>query len=268
MDLRPLPGTALRVSPLGLGTVKLGRDRGVKYPTPVRIPDDDEALALLRLARDLGINLVDTAPAYGTSEERLGRLLRGWRDQWVIVTKAGEEFDGQTSRFDFSPRGIRASVERSLARLGTDRLDVVLLHSAGDDESLLVPGGAMDALRALQREGKVLAVGASTKTPAGGVRAAELGDVVMLTLNAEAGGDRPAIAAARARGTCVLIKKGLASGHALGAGPGALDQAMRLVLGEPGVTSLIVGTTNPQHLRDNVDAARRALRGEPGAGLS
>lgn len=261
MDLRPLPGTPLRVSPLGLGTVKLGRDRGVKYPQPVRIPGDDEALALLRLARDLGINLIDTAPAYGTSEERLGRLLRGWRDEWVIVTKAGEEFDGRASHFDFSPRAIRASVERSLTRLHTDRLDVVLLHSAGDDAALFVPGGALDALRDLQREGKVLAVGASTKTPAGGVRAAELGDVVMLALNAAAPDDRPAIAAAHARGAGVLIKKGLASGHAVSgaAGPRALDDAMRLVLTEPGVTSVIVGTTNPAHLRDNVEAARRVL---------
>lgn len=76
---RPLGSTGLNVSPLGLGTVKLGRDRGVKYPSGFRIPDDQQAQMLLRMARDMGINLIDTAPAYGTSEERPGPLLRGQR---------------------------------------------------------------------------------------------------------------------------------------------------------------------------------------------
>ena len=94
---RPLGSTGLLVSPLGLGTVKLGRDQGVKYPNGFQIPDDDEARMLLKLARDLGINLIDTAPAYGRSEERLGPLLRGQRQDWVIVSKVGEEFaDGQS----------------------------------------------------------------------------------------------------------------------------------------------------------------------------
>ena len=83
---RPLGSSGLLVSPLGLGTVKLGRDQGVKYPNGFRIPDDDEARMLLKLARDLGINLIDTAPAYGRSEERLGPLLRGQREDWVIVS--------------------------------------------------------------------------------------------------------------------------------------------------------------------------------------
>lgn len=57
---RPLGIHGPLVSPLGLGTVKLGRDQGVKYPNGFRIPDDDEARMLLKLARDLGINLIDT----------------------------------------------------------------------------------------------------------------------------------------------------------------------------------------------------------------
>ena len=59
---RALGDTGLRVSPLGLGTVKLGRDQGVKYPSGFTIPDDYEAKLLLAQARDLGINLIDTAP--------------------------------------------------------------------------------------------------------------------------------------------------------------------------------------------------------------
>ncbi len=75
---RPLGSTGLSVSPLGLGTVKLGRDVGPSStPSGFKIPDDQQAQMLLRMARDMGINLIDTAPAYGTSEERLGPLLRG-----------------------------------------------------------------------------------------------------------------------------------------------------------------------------------------------
>ena len=55
--------TGLAVSPLGLGTVKLGRDKGVKYPSAFTIPDDKQALDLLSQAWDLGINLIDSAPA-------------------------------------------------------------------------------------------------------------------------------------------------------------------------------------------------------------
>jgi len=103
---RPLGGTGLTVSPLGLGTVKLGRDQGVKYPNGFRIPDDAQARQLLRLARDLGINLIDTAPAYGISEQRLGPLLQGQREHWVVVSKVGEEFvDGQFLAGAHAPLG-------------------------------------------------------------------------------------------------------------------------------------------------------------------
>ena len=79
MELRPLGSTGIKVSPLGLGTVKLGRDQQVKYPSSFRIPDDDAVRDLFALTRELGINLVDTAPAYGNSEQRLGKLLPGFR---------------------------------------------------------------------------------------------------------------------------------------------------------------------------------------------
>ncbi len=74
MELRPLGSTGIKVSLLGLGTVKLGRNEGVKYPRPFDLPDDRSVVALLETAQSLGINLLDTAPAYGRSEERLGAL--------------------------------------------------------------------------------------------------------------------------------------------------------------------------------------------------
>ena len=260
MELRPLGATGLRVSPLGLGTVKFGRNRGVKYPRPFALPSDWEALALLELAWDLGINLLDTAPAYGQSEERLGRLLRQCRRDWVIVTKVGEEFHDDASHFDFSAAATRASVERSLRRLGVEALDAVLIHSSGDDLAILEREGVLRTLLDLKQAGLVRAVGMSSKTVAGGLRAVESCDLVMVTYNLAQREELPVIRAACAAGKGVLIKKGLLSGH--------LDQtrasdpvraSLGLIYAEPGVSSVVVGTLNPDHLRANAVAVESVL---------
>ena len=136
MELRALGATGINVSVLGLGTVKLGRDQEVKYPQGFKIPDDAAVCDLLALTRDLGINFIDTAPAYGNSEERLGQLLDNSND-WVIMTKVGEIFENGKSAFDFTAAHTRMSVERSLKRLKRDFLDMVLVHSDGNDLSLI-----------------------------------------------------------------------------------------------------------------------------------
>lgn len=261
MVLRPLGNTGILVSPLGLGTVKLGRTQGVKYPRPFEIPDDRAASVLLDTARTLGLNLLDTAPAYGRSEERLGALLAGRRDEWVLCTKAGEEFENGVSRHDFSPPAITVSVDRSLRRLRTDRLDIVLLHSDGHDLEILERSGALEALQRAKAAGKVRAVGASTKTPEGAILAASRCDVVMLTLNPHTTADEPALRHAERSGAGVLIKKALDSGHLPhgSSGAHAVENALRFVLARPAVTSVIVGTINPDHLRANVAAVQRAL---------
>lgn len=261
MELRPLGATGLWVSPLGLGTVKFGRNQGVKYPRAFALPSDREALALLELAWDLGINLLDTAPAYGESEERLGRLLRQCRRDWVIVTKVGEEFLDGISHFDFSAAATRASVERSLRRLGVEALDAVLIHSSGDDLAILEREAVLPTLLELKQAGLVRAVGMSGKTLAGGLRAVKCCDLVMVTYNLLQREELPVIRGAHAANKGVLIKKGLLSGH--------LDQvsavdpvqaSLELLYAEPGVSSVVVGTLNPDHLRANVAAVEGVLR--------
>ncbi len=172
---------------LDLLVEKLGRDQGVKYPGGTRIPTDDEARDLIHAAADLGITLVDTAPAYGTSEARLGALLAGQRDRWTIITKVGEEFVDGKSRFDFSAAAVRSSVERSLARLRTDRVECVLIHSDGVIENMPAMDEAIDELESLKARGLVRSFGASTKTVTGGLRTLDRCDVVMVTLNLAAG---------------------------------------------------------------------------------
>lgn len=259
---RPLGDTGLRVSPLGLGTVKLGRDQGVKYPSGFTIPDDVEARQLLALARDLGINLIDTAPAYGRSEERLGPLLRGQRQDWVIVSKVGEEFEAGQSHFDFSPAHTRRSVERSLQRLETDVIDLVLVHSDGNDVAVLRDSGVYEALAELKQAGKIRAFGLSGKTVEGGLLALERGDCAMVTYNLNEQGERPVLDYAAQHAKGLLVKKGLASGHVcLAPGVDPVRASFELIFGHPGVTSAIIGTINPLHLSHNVATAAAVLGG-------
>jgi aryl-alcohol dehydrogenase-like predicted oxidoreductase len=257
---RPFGSTGLSVSPLCLGTVKLGRDQQVKYPQPFTIPDDNAARELLSLARELGINCLDTAPAYGRSEERLGQLLGKATRDWVICTKVGEEFNDGHSHFDFSPEHVRYSVERSLKRLHRDELDIVLIHSDGNDRHILRECGTLDALADLKQKGLVRAIGMSTKTVEGGLEALKKADAVMVTYHLTETAEEDTLDAAHEAHKGVFIKKAFASGH-LCTQPGTdpAETALRFVLAHPGVSSVTIGTINPAHLRANVEAAIRAI---------
>ncbi|MBS4046863.1 MAG: aldo/keto reductase [Alphaproteobacteria bacterium] len=252
MEMRVLGSTGIRVSLLGLGTVKLGRNQGVKYPQGFELPDDKAVVALLETARELGINLLDTAPAYGLSEPRLGQLRPGKREDWVIATKAGEYFENGASRHDFSPAAIRRSVESSLRLLRTDYLDAVLLHSDGLDEAgdRFLP--AAEELSKLKQQGLIRATGFSGKTLTGGDRLLPHVDILMATWNPGYTEEAPLIARAAAQGRGVLIKKALASGHA--ADPAA---ALKAAATLPGTCSIVVGTLSPANLRANVAALQQ-----------
>ena len=248
LEQYPLGNTGMSVAKLSLGTVKLGRATGVKYPTPVKIPSDQEALTLLRSAKDLGINLIDTAPAYGDSEQRLGKLLKGERQDWLLCTKVGESYDGETSSYDFTPEATRTSVRRSLEYLGTDYLDIVLVHSDGSDLEIVQQYGTLAALHELKAEGLIRAVGISHKSAAGAGAALAAGvDVLMATLNPEYQDEAAIISEAGSLGVGVLVKKALSSGH------GQISD-LTWVAEQPGVSSIVIGTTNPEHLRSNAEA--------------
>jgi len=259
LTLRPLGDTGIMLSPLGLGTVKLGRDRGVKYPQHFNIPDDRAARQLLDQARALGINLIDTAPAYGSSEQRLGELLKGQRQHWVICSKVGEEYIGEQSHFDFSAKHTRASVHRSLKRLNCDYIDIVLVHSDGRDLEIIQHQEVLQELAQLKAQGLIKAFGMSTKSVAGGLAAAQCSDAVMATYNLGYRDEVPVIDYCQTHRRGLLVKKALASGHLASSGADPVQQSMDLIFAHPGVSSAVVGTINPLHLRANVAAAQRSL---------
>jgi aryl-alcohol dehydrogenase-like predicted oxidoreductase len=252
---RPLGLTGLNVSVLGLGTVKFGRNTKIKYPT-FTLPTDAEIEQLLDDALALGINLLDTAPAYGLAEERLGQLLGSRRDQFVVSTKCGEEFADGESSYDFSTAHTRMSVERSLRRLKTDRLDCVLAHCPRQDFEAMNSGAVLETLAGLKQEGKIRSFGASINSHEGGTLALERGaDVLMVTYAADDTSMEPFIRRAATLGKGIVIKKGLGSGSlASSDAPRSLEDNFRPIFSVPGVTSLIIGTINPEHLRENVRA--------------
>ncbi|MCH8265213.1 MAG: aldo/keto reductase [Proteobacteria bacterium] len=258
LSKRQLGQSRIDVSVLGLGTVKFGRNQEVKYPAPFSLPSDRELIALLDQARSLGINLLDTAPAYGSSEQRLGKLLTD-RQDWVICTKVGEEFLNGKSFYDFSETHVRHSIERSLRNLNTDYLDIVLVHSDGNDMHIIESTACLPTLMDLKEKGLIRAVGMSTKSLDGGLKAVELSDLVMVTYNPSTTDDAEVIRYANSLNKGVLIKKALNSGHVATAGENSIEKNLKFALTPAGVSSVIVGTINPEHLRENVESVVRAL---------
>jgi aryl-alcohol dehydrogenase-like predicted oxidoreductase len=252
--------TGILVSRIGLGTVKWGRNQKTHYPEAFSLPNDQEILTLLSCARELGINLLDTAPAYGTSEERIGKLIKNQRQGWVLCTKVGEEFINNESFFDFSPAAIHYSIKRSLKRLHTDYLDIVLVHSNGEDKKIIKEDGVFLTLAEMKKAGYIRAFGMSTKTIDGGILAADHSDMVMVTYNPAQTVEQAVIAYAYKKNKSILIKKALASGHLKKiSGEDPVRCAMQFVFQEPGVNCVILGTANKGHLKYNVACAEQAI---------
>jgi aryl-alcohol dehydrogenase-like predicted oxidoreductase len=150
IDFRPLGTSGLIVSKVGLGCNNFGRRIGL-----------DDARAVVDAALDEGVNLFDTADSYGDSEEILGELLEGRRDQVVIATKFGSDLRGANGPdwgAQASRRYIRRAVERSLRRLRTDWIDLYQLHRP---DGVTPVEETLAALTELVREGKVRYIGSS-----------------------------------------------------------------------------------------------------------
>ncbi|MGH1404470.1 MAG: aldo/keto reductase [Alphaproteobacteria bacterium] len=249
MEKTELGQTGLRISPIGLGTVKFGRNQGVKYPQGFEIPDENFLADLLSQAKELGVNTLDTAPAYGQSEERLGRLLNGQRKDWVIVGKAGEEFENNESAYVFTPDHFKMSLERSLTRLNTDYIDILMIHSNGDDMTILQDDALIKTLHDFKDQGLVKAIGASTKTAKGGIKTLEIMDVVMSMYTHDYTDEKPVLDYAEKHNKGVILKKVLSSGH-----NNNITEAMRFAFSHPGVSGAIIGTITPKHLQQNIES--------------
>lgn len=246
----------LHGSVIGLGTVKWGRNQKVKY-APFELPSDETLMQLLDTAESLGINVIDTAPAYGIAEERVGKLLQGRRDRYLLMSKVGEEFANGESTYEFSAESVERSIARSLQRLHTDRLDLVMLHCQPDDMSAITGSPALETLAKLKAKGMLRYYGVSSMTLEGGLKALELSDAVMVAWNFEYRAQEEVIRQAGKLGKAALLKRALLSGnlHPAGTGKNLVETCVHAALDLPEVSSLIAGTINVAHLRENAEAA-------------
>lgn len=165
---------------LGLGTVQFGLPYGVVHTGGTASQHDLEKV--LRIAAARGVDCLDTAPAYGESETRLGRSL-GQDRTFRIVTKTAVFDSGEVSQAH--AERLRATFLESLDNLGRDRVYGLLVHHADD---LLKPGGGrlIEAMQALQLEGLVDKIGVSVSGPRHIERVLDLfqPDIVQLPLSA------------------------------------------------------------------------------------
>ena len=167
----------------------------------------------------------------------------------MLATKVGETFADGVSRYDFSAEGLRTSVERSLLRLGTDAVDVLLIHSDGRDLWIQNETDAVPILRELKQRGLVRAIGLSGKTVEGAFQALDWADVLMVEYHLDDRSHEGLITEAAKQGVGIVVKKGLASGRL------AAVEAIRFVLANPHVSTLVIGGLSLDHFRTNVRAA-------------
>jgi aryl-alcohol dehydrogenase-like predicted oxidoreductase len=164
MQYRTLGRTGLQVSEIGFGGAPTGIAHYLECWDSAAALERSSVVRAIRRGLDLGLNYLDTAPGYGAGlgEEIFGEAIAGRRDEVVLATKTGAR----------DPTGIVESVEQSLRRLGTDRIDVLQFHGgwypAEDVEKILRQGG-LETYQQLREQGKARFLGFTAEGPSGGV---------------------------------------------------------------------------------------------------
>jgi len=284
---RTLGRTGADVTILGYGAMELrGGPRGPEI-------GDEDAGRLLNAVLDGGINLIDTSPDYGGSEELIGRYIGHRRDEFFLASKCGCLIELPTDvpppyPHDYSPANVRADVEQSLSRLRTDRLDLVQVHMS-PSKAALEENHTIETLTALQDQGKIRFIGMSGILPNLPEHIAmNVFDVFQIPYSAVQREHEDLITQAAAATAGTLIRGGAARGAASEeknwrTGPLSqqadlgqrnwtssgiedlikdgdmtnMEFMLRFTLSHPGLSSTIVGTANAAHLAANIATAER-----------
>ncbi len=284
IQTRPLGRTGADVTILGYGAMEL---RGQPHGPAIA---DEEAGRLLNAVLDGGISLIDTSIDYGRSEELIGRHIGHRRDEYFLASKCGcllgPPPPGARPPFphDYSAANVRAGVEQSLRRLGTDRLDLVQVHMSPSREQMAA-GGTIETLQAMRDEGKLRFIGMSGILPnlPDQIAMGEF-DVFQIPYSAVQREHEQLITDAAGAGAGTLIRGGAARGGPAGGknwqrGPLGLAEGvgqrrwqsaglddlladmnpiefvLRFTLSHPALSSTIVGTSNIGHLAANLAIA-------------
>ena len=270
MEKRLLGKTGMEVSCLGAGLSEIGH--------MLTMNDIDQASSVLNGALDGGVNFLDTSTCYGISEELIGRTVAHRRDEYILATKAGHAIAGYDGE-DWTYQTVADAVDRSLARMKTDRLDLVQLHSCEIED--LEKGEVIRALQDAKQAGKTRFIGYSGDNEAA-EWAVESGlfDTLQTSFNLVDQRARTRLfPQAEAQNMGIIVKRPVAngawgqekspSGYANryferyqmmieeGEIPGAPDHPILLALGfvlaHDLVDTAIAGTKNPRHMEMNIE---------------
>jgi aryl-alcohol dehydrogenase-like predicted oxidoreductase len=267
MEKRRLGKTDMYVSILGFGGAEIGYQRAA----------EETVVELLNRALDAGCNVIDTAECYRNSEEMIGRAVGHRRNEYFLFTKCGHPH-GLESAANWSKDSILQSIERSLKRLKTDRVDIVQLHSCSDAE--LRKGEVIAALQTAREKGYTRYIGYSGDSHAAHY-AVECGafDTLQTSISiADQEAINLVLPLAREKNIGLIAKRPIANA-AWKAGHKPIDSyqheywerlrklsydfvdhndlersiaiALRFTLSVPGVHIAIVGTTKPERWTEN-----------------
>lgn len=265
MERRILGKTGLEVSILGFGGAEIGFE-GAQAAT---------VETLLGSALDAGLNVIDTAECYADSEEKIGQAVGKRRDEFHLFTKCGHASGIDLP--DWDPKLLEQSIDRSLQRLGTDRVDLVQLHSCS--EEILRQGDVIAVLQKARDAGKTRFIGYSGDHTAA-LYAIECGAFDTLQTSLNIADQEPislTLPKARAANMGVICKRPIANAawkHTQNPGgypqtywerlqtlqydfladpKQAAEIALRFTLSQPGTHTAIVGTTNPDRWHQNAE---------------
>lgn len=251
MQYRRLGRTNLEVSMVGFGAIKLPR---VSY---------EEAAEALNRALDAGISFVDTARGYGDSESKIGRAIGQRRDEFYLATKTPAR----------DAAGARSDLEKSLAELGMDHVDLWQLHSVStrpDWERVIGPGGAAEAGQQALREGNARHLGITIHRELSVMRDAIVSGLFETIMLAYSPLDQEGVAGdilplARQHGLGVIVMKPLSGGQlvrpdeqrqpGLGGPDAVVAGSLRYSLGHPAVTCVIPGMVSARQVDENAAVA-------------
>ena len=208
METRRLGRTELQVTPLGYGLAEIDRqDKGGR--------DISASGRVLEAVLDSGINFLDTASGYGITEELIGETISHRRGEYVLATKFGPIYDDASAR-GFDEAGVTESIDQSLRRMKTDRVDIIQLQYGAPDTGLLAPyrDEIIDAMIKAREAGKVRFLGFAGDNDSAewAVECGEF-DALQTTFNlVDQRARKGLFASAREKDIGLIIKRPLANG--------------------------------------------------------
>jgi aryl-alcohol dehydrogenase-like predicted oxidoreductase len=277
MLTRKLGRTNLQVTQLGYGSM------GLRGPRTwgVRVVGEEDAERFLNLVLDSGINLIDTAPDYGISEERIGRYIGSRRGEYFLATKCGCDYRQLEDHIEINhvwkKEVIQRNLDTSLERLRTDHIDILQFH--GGDAETLQREGLIDLLSDFRTQGMIRFIGASSSLPnLPGLIELGVFDTFQIPYSCLSPEHHPWITKAAETGAGIIIRGGIAHGgpdaeiqrpalndvwsqanidEVLPDGMKRAELILRYTLSHPHCDTTIVGTCNPEHLSENLAAAAK-----------